>query len=435
MTAALAARLRRLEQISHPGGIALGLDRVTQVGERMGVLQPPVPVVTVGGTNGKGSTVAFLDAALRAAGYRSGVYTSPHLRDFRERICIGGEWVAADALIEAFDAVESARGDVALTYFEFTTLAAFHCFLHAAPDCDVWVLEVGLGGRLDAVNAVDADVSIVTRVARDHVDYLGDDLDGIGREKAGIFRSGRPGIIGQTDPPAGLLEAAAASGARVLRADRDFSLRREADAWHWDGVGRTVRVPVADSSLFAAANAGGHAASALAALTVLEPKIRVPDDAFRAAFRAAAPPGRLERCVLAGVEWLFDVAHNADAAAWLRRALDGPTRVQGGAAGKTRAIVGAARRKDLDGIVDAVRPAVDVWYLPEFGLEEMIPGTEAATKVRAAGGTVASAGVDVESTLQVLRDSMEAGDRVVVFGSFRTVEAVRDALGDGPGSD
>lgn len=416
MNSALAGWLKRLEN-SHPRGIALGLERVRKVGDRLGVLDPGKPVVTVGGTNGKGTTVAFLDAALRAGGYRTGVYTSPHLNDFCERITVGGAPITPAALVEAFEAVDAARGDETLTYFEFATLAAFWHFRNEP--CDAWILEVGLGGRLDAVNAVDPDVAVVTRVARDHVDLLGHDLDGIGREKAGIFRPGRPAVIGQLEPPSGLLEAAGRIGASVHRVGVDFSLEAHDAHWTWKGFGRECTIPIEHSSRFAAANAGEHAAAALAAIAVWEPRVQVDDAARAAAFQARPPPGRLESFRYGGAEWLFDVAHNADAACWLRRALEG---------GRYRAIFAAAKRKDIRGIVEAVGPLITYWHLPDLGDEEIASSGETAAIVRAAGGSVAIEGVSPEEALAAVAGQSHAGDPVLVFGSFRTVQAVRSGL-------
>ena len=230
MSRTLAEWLSYQERVN-PRGIELGLERVRTVWQRMGAPAPARWTVTVGGTNGKGSTVAMLEAMLRAAGRRVGCYTSPHLLRYNERVRIDGHDVEDRLLVESFERIEAARSEIPLTYFEFGTLAALDLFARA--DLDAAVLEVGLGGRLDAVNIIDADVAVITTVDLDHMDWLGADRDAIGREKAGIARRGRPAIVGETMPPDGLLDALADSGARVLRAGVDFQVERAASGWTW----------------------------------------------------------------------------------------------------------------------------------------------------------------------------------------------------------
>src|SRR5579885_588966 len=241
MTARTLADWLDYQQRIHPRAIELGLDRVREVWQRLGAPRPAPLVVTVGGTNGKGSTVAFLEAMLRAAGRRVGAYTSPHLRRYNERVRVCGAEVGDAALIDAFTRIEAARGAVPLTYFEFGTLAALWIF--AQSGLDAAVLEVGLGGRLDAVNLIDADAAIVTTVDLDHQDWLGNDRDSIGREKAGIFRPGRPAVIGTRTPPAGLIAEAERIGARLLRAGRDFHITPMVDAWCWRCGAEALTLP------------------------------------------------------------------------------------------------------------------------------------------------------------------------------------------------
>ena len=218
----------RWQESLHPSEIELGLERVGTLFGRLG-LRPAPLVITVGGTNGKGSCVAMLDAILRGAGYRVGRYTSPHLARYNERICVDGREVGDERLMQAFQRIEDARGDLPLTYFEYGTLAAFEVFSREI--LDAAILEVGLGGRLDAVNVVDADVALVTTVGIDHTAWLGGDRDAIGREKAGIFRARRPAVFGGTDPPAALLKAASELGADLWVADRDYRVRQRSGAW------------------------------------------------------------------------------------------------------------------------------------------------------------------------------------------------------------
>ena len=229
------------QQRIHPRAIELGLDRVREVWQRLGARGPAPVVITVGGTNGKGSTVAFLEAMLVADGRRVGAYTSPHLLRYNERVRIDGEDVGDAALIDVFERIEAARGEIALTYFEYGTLAALILFAEAG--LDVALLEVGLGGRLDAVNIIDADAAIVTTVDLDHQDWLGNDLDSIGREKAGIFRNGRPAIVGDAQAPRGLLEEAARIGPDLRIAGRDFSVDVRASDWRWRGGDADLVLP------------------------------------------------------------------------------------------------------------------------------------------------------------------------------------------------
>ena len=264
MTRTLAEWLAYQEH-TNVHGIELGLDRVHEVWQRMDAPAPARRVITVGGTNGKGSTVAMLEAMLKAAALRVGSFTSPHLRDYNERVRIDAANVDDASLIASFERIEAARGGTPLTYFEFGTLAALDLFARA--DLDVAVLEVGLGGRLDAVNIVDADVAIITTVDLDHMDWLGPDRDSIGREKAGIARAGRPVIVGELDPPAGLLDALAARKARVERAGLDFLVERHTDGWRWlHRDGSAMELP--DPAL-AAPVQFANAAAAIAALHAL----------------------------------------------------------------------------------------------------------------------------------------------------------------------
>ena len=264
MSRTLAEWLAYQERV-HPRSIALGLERVRSVWLRMGAPAPARRVITVGGTNGKGSTVALIEAMAQAAGLRAGAFTSPHLLAYNERVRIDGHDADDAALVASFERIEAARGDTPLTYFEYGTLAALDLFARAA--LDLAVLEVGLGGRLDAVNIVDADVAVITTVDLDHMDWLGPDRDSIGREKAGIARAGRSAIVGESDPPQGLLDALAATGARVERAGLDYTVERHADGWCWrhrDGTAMELPAPALVAPVQYA-----NAAAAVAALHAL----------------------------------------------------------------------------------------------------------------------------------------------------------------------
>src|SRR5690606_29422750 len=300
----------------HPRAIEMGLERVREVAARLGLGRPAAQVVTVGGTNGKGSTVAFIEAIARAEGWKVGAYTSPHLLRYTERVRIDGAEAGDDELAGAFAAVESARGDTPLTYFEYGTLAALWLFQRS--DLDLAVLEVGLGGRLDAVNVVDPDVAVITTVDVDHVDWLGSDRETIGQEKAGIARAWKPLVLAEIDPPSSMLRHAYAIGANAIRSGSDFFHEPAGEGqWQWREVGAELLLP---DPVLAAPVQRANAAAAIAALRALP---RSPSDAACAAGVAAARvPGRLERFERDGVEVVVDVAHNPQAArelaAWAR---------------------------------------------------------------------------------------------------------------------
>lgn len=404
------------QQRVHPQAIELGLDRVRTVWQRLGAPAPAPLVITVGGTNGKGSTVAFLEAMLAADGRRVGAYTSPHLLRYNERVRVAGRDVDDAALLEAFERIEAARlGDagepVALTYFEYGTLAALWIFSRSA--LDVAVLEVGLGGRLDAVNLVDADVAIVTTVDLDHQDWLGADRDSIGREKAGIFRAGRAAIVGEQDPPTALLAQAAGIGADLRLAGRDFAYSRRTDGWSWRAGQTRLALP---PPRLAAPCQLANAAAAIAALYALRERLGWNPSAIAEGVERARIGARLQR--FAGTpELIVDVGHNPQAA----RALAEWLRVEP-VPGRTLAVFGALGDKDARGIVAALRGTVDEWLLA--GLDADSPRGLAADSLRAAigdaFGTAAepSRHADVGSALAAAFAQAQAGDRILAFGSF-----------------
>src|SRR5690606_22608147 len=292
----------------HPRSIELGLERVREVAARLGLQRPAAQVVTVAGTNGKGSTVAFIEAIARADGWKVGAYSSPHLLRYNERVRIDGAEAADDELAAAFAAVEAARGDTPLTYFEYGTLAALWLFQQAG--LDLAVLEVGLGGRLDAVNIVDPDVAVITTVDVDHVDWLGSDREAIGQEKAGIARAWKPLVLGEIDPPSSVLRHAYAIGANAIRAGSDYFHEPAGEGqWQWREIGTELLLP--DPQL-AAPVQRANAAAAIAALRALPRSPAEP--ACAAGVAAARIPGRLERFEHDGVEVVVDVAHNPQAA-------------------------------------------------------------------------------------------------------------------------
>ncbi len=406
------------QQTLHPRGIDLGLDRVRTVAQRLGLTRPAPRVVTVGGTNGKGSVVAMLEAILRAADRRVGAYTSPHLLRYNERLRLQGEPVADADWVAAFEAVEAARGPTTLSFFEFGTLAAL--WLMQRAQLDVALLEVGLGGRLDAVNIVDADVAVVTTIGLDHQDYLGPDLDSIGAEKAGIARAGRPLVIGDPEAPPGLLRAAQAIGARILLAGRDFGAERlEPGRWRCrcaDGAAIELPLPALDAPAQLR-----NAAAVVQALRLLDPALS--DRTLARGLREVRLAGRLQRWP-GPPETVLDVAHNPQAAAQLAAWLDGQR------SARTLAVFSALGDKDIGGIARALGARVDAWFLA--GLPDQPRGLAVDTLAERMRGALPQAKLHrcatVADALATARAAAQASDRVLVFGSFHTVADALTAL-------
>ena len=418
----LAEWLAYLETL-HPQSIAMGLDRVRAVYQRLGVALD-VPVIVVAGTNGKGSTCAFLDAMLRAAGYRVGLYTSPHLARYNERVRIDGQPATDATLMSAFAAVERARVDATpptpLTYFEFGTLAALMLF--AQQPLDALVLEVGLGGRLDAVNLVDADVAVITTVDLDHQDFLGDTREAIGAEKAGILRAGRPAVVGERDPPASVLAAGERLGAPLLRLGEGFDYVDQGTQWRYRGPGgERYGLPMpALRGRYQLANAS----TAMAALGLLAQRLPVDAGAVRTGLTSVALRGRFQ--VIPGRPTIvLDVAHNPQAARMLAATLGDM-----GFHPRTLAVFGMLADKDIATVVDAVRARIDRWFVAP------LPGPRGATAgvlaahLRARG--VADESIvectSVADALAKARSEAVDADRIVAFGSFLTVAAALAAL-------
>jgi dihydrofolate synthase/folylpolyglutamate synthase len=402
----------------HPKTIALGLDRVHAVYARLDIAFS-CPAIIVAGTNGKGSTCALLERMLTAGGYRVGLYTSPHLLRYNERVRIAGVDAGDAALCEAFAAVETVREDIALTYFEFGTLAALWLFARAS--LDALVLEVGLGGRLDAVNIIEPDVAIVTSVAIDHVDYLGATREMIGREKAGIFRAHRVAICADRDPPHTLLDHAAAIGATLQRLGVDYDFTVSGPQWSYRGPGG-ARHGLPHPALrgpYQLANA----ATALAALDAFRSRLPIGMGAVREALVEVELPGRFQ--VLPGRPVrVLDVAHNTQAARALADNL--------GAMGfhpETRAVFGIMADKEIDAVIAALLPRIDAWLVatlpPPRGANAML----LHERLEAAG--VAPAAIrqfdDPVAAYRAARGASAEADRIVVFGSFQTVAAALSA--------
>jgi dihydrofolate synthase / folylpolyglutamate synthase len=395
--------LRYIEQ-QHPQAIALGLDRVRQVSERMKI-RLQCPVFTVAGTNGKGSTCALLESILRAAGYRTGLYTSPHLVRYNERVRIAGVEAGDELLSEAFSAVERVRGETPLTYFEFGTLAAFWVFNQEK--IEAAILEVGLGGRLDAVNVLDAHCAVLTSVGIDHVEYLGADREAIGREKAGIFRPRRPAVVAEPEPPASVLE----TEADLLLIGRDFGFIPEQTQWtYWGPRGR--RAGLAHPALRGTIQLR-NAAAALCALDTLGLPLAMQD--VRRGLAEVTLPARFQ--VLPGrPQVILDVAHNVEAARTLAENL-----AASGFAPETIAVCGMLRDKDIAGVLCELAPRVTRWHFAS------LPGPRGASAdeldSRLGRGNAEKFASPTDAFVAA-SERAEEGDKIVVFGSFLTVGEV-----------
>jgi dihydrofolate synthase/folylpolyglutamate synthase len=414
--ATLAGWLRYIETL-HPATVELGLARVDAVAKRMSIAVS-CPTITVAGTNGKGSTCALLDSMLRHAGYRTALYTSPHLIRFNERIRIDGVEATDAAIVAAFDAVESARTtgeSVALTYFEFSTLAALHLF--ASERVDAMILEVGLGGRLDAVNIVDADVAVVTSIGIDHVDYLGPTRETIGREKAGIFRAGHPAICGDIDPPASVIERATTIGAPLWLIGRDYRYSVAGAQWDYHGP-KNARHALPLPALRGAYQLG-NAATALAALDAVRDRMPVAANAVRDGLVHVELPGRFQ--VLPGRPLIvLDVAHNPHAAQVFADTLGAMSYHP-----RTFAVFGMLADKDIDGVIAAMRRRIDQWYVAPLPGPRGAPGSRIVAALRDADvdASAIHTFAEIEHAFAAARAAADDTDRIAAFGSFLTVAA------------
>jgi dihydrofolate synthase/folylpolyglutamate synthase len=403
----------------HPKNIDMGLERVRMVAQHL-ALQFEGPVITVAGTNGKGSTCAMLEACLLQAGYRTGVYTSPHLVHFEERCRVHGDTVKPQDLLPHFERVEAARlqaGEVSLTYFEFTTLAILS--LLASSALEVTILEVGLGGRLDAVNVIDADCAVITSIDLDHMEFLGNDRETIGFEKAGIMRAGRPVVVSDPVPPQSILDHARAIGADLWQFGKDFNFSGDKLQWGWAGRGR--RYSGLAYPALRGANQLVNASGVLAALDALRERIPVTAQAVRNGLAMVELPGRFQ-IVPGQPSLVLDVAHNPHAVAALSENLDAmgfyPT---------THAVFGAMADKDVAPMLARVGPLVDRWYFCDLPT----PRAASAEQLKAAWQTgnsrkdvSASTHPDPQAALQAAVSVADPADRIVVFGSFFTVGGV-----------
>jgi dihydrofolate synthase/folylpolyglutamate synthase len=408
----LESWLRRLE-ILHPIKIDLSLDRVETVLSTLGIRKPPYRVLSVAGTNGKGSSVALLECIYGHAGYRVGSYTSPHLWRFNERIRFNGAEATDAEIVEIFAEIDAARGQTTLSYFEFSTVAALLYFVRRK--AEIAILEVGLGGRLDAVNAVDADLSLITSIDLDHERWLGSTREEIGAEKAGILRSGKPAVVADREPPNSVLDHAATLSAELLRIGADFDYRHHLDG-SWDFIGQGWTVEGLPRPRLAGQVQYGNAAACLAAVEALQAELPVEERKIVAAIGAVRLPGRLQRAHVNGVEWIFDVAHNPAAAGVLAEELGCNP-----ATGRTLAIVGLMADKDIAGVVEPLAESIDTWLVTRAESERASDPRALASALENLGSADVREVVDVASACELAASEAGAGDRVVTFGSFQIV--------------
>ena len=407
-----------LQESVHVRSIDLGLERVAKVARALGIIEPPFEVVTVAGTNGKGSTVSFLEAILSASGYRTGALTSPHLLAYNERVRLEGREAPDAELVDAFERIESERGDTTLTFFEYNTLAALLAFRERR--IEVAVLEVGLGGRLDATNIVAPQVAVLCSVGLDHRDWLGDTLDEIGAEKAGIFRAGRPAVLGTPEMPRSVYAAIERLPARAVIAERDFTWSEEREGWSYRGL-RACLEALPRPALEGAIQLR-NAATALAAYESLEGARPLRRSSVARALASTRLPGRFQ--VLPGpIEWIVDVSHNEPAARVLAQNLAArPVH------GRTYAVCGILRDKDAGAIGRALAGAVDEWILASLAGERGSTAAGLAARLKASVRAPVLAD-SVVAACELARARARPGDRVVVFGSFITVGAALEWLG------
>jgi len=412
----LAEWLAHCERL-HPKTIELTLERVAAVKSRLGIALGATTIV-VAGTNGKGSTCAMLESIAVAAGYRVGLYSKPHLVHFEERCRIGGASVDGAALLPHFEAVERARGGTSLTYFEFTLLAI--ASLLAATPLDLVILEVGLGGRFDAVNAFDGDCAVLTSIDVDHVEYLGPDRESIGREKAGIMRAGRPAIVSDPMPPRSVIDEAARIGADLWLAGRDFRHAGDRQQWSWSGRG--TRFAGLGYPALRGANQLLNASGALAAFEALRERLPVSAQAIRTGLATVELPGRFQ--VVPGTPTIvLDVAHNPHAVAALAQNLD-----QMGYFPQTHAVFGAMRDKDIGAILTRMAPLVDDWHFTDLPAARAASAAELADRFGAIDSGTKRATIATHASpraaLAAALGRADPADRIVVFGSFYTVGGV-----------
>ena len=416
MSRSLSEWLKWQESL-HLSSIDLGLDRVSKVAAQMGLSTLSMPVITVAGTNGKGSSVAILDSIYRTAHYKTGCYTSPHLVRYNERICIGGKQASDTDLCEAFESIDSARGDISLTYFEFGTLAA--AYLFKKHDVDVAIFEVGLGGRLDAVNLWDANIALITNIDIDHIDWLGDDREQIGVEKAGIMRQDKIVVCGDTNPTDSMQSEADRIGAKLLQQGVDFSWRKKPDSDTWDYLGNKN-----DSTSYPQPALRGNFQlnNASAVITVMknfQETLVVDDTQISEGLKNAEVIGRLQKLADAP-ELLVDVAHNPQSSAALADYLE-KNPIQG----RTIALFSALIDKDLEGIIKPVADHFEEWHIVQLEGPRAYKNNQLLSELKSIGiEKPLKTHTNFETALKSLQIDLKTQDRVVAFGSFLVVSGV-----------
>ena len=420
-----AARFSRLDdwlawqESLHFTAIELGLDRCNRVAERMGLLEPASKVISISGTNGKGSSAAMLDAMLRRSGYKVGTYTSPHLTSYNERICIGGKQVTDYQLSRSFDRIDRARGDISLTYFEFGTLAALDIFRNAEPD--IIILEVGLGGRLDAVNILDADIALLVTVDLDHEKWLGYTRESIGREKAGIFRRGRPAVCSDTRPPGSIAACAGETGALLYQAGREFTYTIGRDTWDWKHAGKVYQglpLPSINNN-----RQVENAAGVLMVLEAMADEFPVSRDTVNACLRDFRLAGRFQ--VIPGeIPCILDVAHNRQAISAL---VENVKKIP--CVGETHVVIGMLKDKNHAAVFETLALIADHWYVADLQADRAASPAELAGVL----GQYENPGnikqfQTVHEALAAAEAATLVGDRIIVTGSFVTVGSAIDYL-------
>ena len=403
----------------HFTAIELGLDRCNKVAERMGLLHPASKVISISGTNGKGSSAAMLDAMLRQSGYQVGTYTSPHLTRYNERICIDGKQVTDYQLSQSFDRIDRARGDISLTYFEFGTLAALDLFRNAEPD--IVILEVGLGGRLDAVNILDADIALVVTIDLDHEKWLGYTRESIGREKAGIFRQRRPAVCSDTRPPQCIAACAQETGAQLYQAGTQFTHTIEKDTWTWKCAGKVYEgLPKPSINNTRQVE---NAAGVLMVLETLAGEFPVSQETIKACLRDFRLAGRFQ--VIPGeIPCILDVAHNRQAISAL---VENVRKIP--CVGDTHVVIGMLKDKNHAAVFEMLAQIADHWYLAELHADRAASPSELAAVL---GKYDNSRNIKQFHTVSEALANAEActrtGDRIIVTGSFVTVGSAIDYL-------
>ena len=412
----LGAWLVRLEQ-AHPSTIELGLERVARVRDAMNI-SPAFPIILVGGTNGKGSTCAYLESILREQGYKTGLYSSPHLLRYNERVRVDGLETSDTDIVSGLEAVENARGEGTLTYFEHGTLGAMWQFIQAG--VEVAILEVGLGGRLDATNIFEPSVSVVTSIDLDHQAWLGDTREAIGFEKAGILRAGKPAVCGEPDPPQSLTRHARGIGAMLFQTGREFSFRRREPVWDF------VMGETSLSELPQPALSGGHqfqnAASALAALAVSTDQLPVSLGAIHQGLKSVRLPGRFQSFP-GQVEVVLDVAHNPESA----RALAENLRMHA-TRGNTHAVFALLADKDADGVIAPLKDCFDTWFVASLAGARGQSAEALAAKVKRHSGEGVTTHENPLAAFLAAKRHASEGDRIIAFGSFYTVAEILQTL-------